>query len=334
MNMEMIKKIVKASGVLPGEFVLIHYWGEDADKDVANNFLAAVASCGATPFLIQQSRTINRDIFSTANEKCFDERYFNLLSNFDAVLDIFTYRPVVLGYEIGEQGFGLYRQYMAKLFSKLTQCKRFTQIRIPTEANAEESGLEPQDYISRMMKAYDVDYDTIYHECLEKKKSFDGVNQVAVHTGNNCVLTFDLTGREWIIDAGDGDLPCGEIFIAPIEDKTEGKVFFKTLFIEDFGKYDNVILEIENGKVSRSNNADVTEYFGKLADNEKVVCELGFGMNPNIKELCGYTLLDEKTIGTFHIAIGANTMFGGSNEAPLHIDFVGYGEINLRERIE
>lgn len=32
MNIDIIKKNVKASGVLPGEFVLIHYWGEDSDK--------------------------------------------------------------------------------------------------------------------------------------------------------------------------------------------------------------------------------------------------------------------------------------------------------------
>ena len=35
--------------------------------------------------------------------------------------------------------------------------------------------------------------------------------------------------------------------------------------------------------------------------------------NPNVTELCGYTPLDEKMYGTFHIAVGANNMFGGTN---------------------
>ena len=52
-------------------------------------------------------------------------------------------------------------------------------------------------------------------------------------------------------------------------------------------------------------------------------------MNPNIHSLCGYTLLDEKMAGTFHIAIGANTMFGGKNEASNHIDLVGNGQIEF-----
>ena len=44
-------------------------------------------------------------------------------------------------------------------------------------------------------------------------------------------------------------------------------------------------------------------------------------------DLCGYTVLDEKMCGTFHIAAGSNHMFGGKNEASDHIDFVGRGRI-------
>ncbi|NLL00827.1 MAG: hypothetical protein GX271_09235 [Clostridiales bacterium] len=43
--------------------------------------------------------------------------------------------------------------------------------------------------------------------------------------------------------------------------------------------------------------------------------------------MIGYTVLDEKMAGTFHIAIGDNTMFGGNNSSPLHMDFVGMGEV-------
>ena len=150
MDRKIISKIVKASGVSSGEMILIHFWGEDADKEIANNFMAAAAEIGATPVLLQQSRSVNRDIFLAAKKSCYGEQYFDLFTKFDAVLDVFAYRPVILGYEIDKDKFELYRRYMAKLFSKLMNCKRFTQIRIPTAANAEESGLNPQDYIQRM----------------------------------------------------------------------------------------------------------------------------------------------------------------------------------------
>ena len=328
MNRKIVSKIVEASGVSAGEMVLIHFWGEDAEKDIANSFMAAVAQMGATPLLLQQSRSVNRDIFLSAKESCFGEQYFDLFTKFDAVLDVFAYRPVILGYEIGEDQFELYRKYMAQLFSKLMNCKRFTQIRIPTAANAEESGLDPQDYIQRMERAYDVDYTAVYEACKQAKGRFEGVNQVLLRTGEGCELSFELTDRAWHIDAGDGDLPCGEIYIAPVEDKTQGTVYFETFYLDGV-KYGRVRLRIKDGRIISSNQPEITAFFEKQPQENRVVCELGFGMNPNVTDLCGYTVLDEKMCGTFHIAVGANHMFGGTNVASDHIDFVGHGTIAL-----
>ena len=147
-------------------------------------------------------------------------------------------------------------------------------------------------------------------------------------TGTEHKLYFDLTGRSWHIDAGDGDLPCGEIYIAPIEEKTQGSVYFETFYLDD-KIYQNVILQIADGKVQGSNHPDVEKYFSGQPEENRIVCELGIGMNPNVTDLCGYTVLDEKMAKTFHIAVGANYMFGGKNKAPDHRDFVGYGNVEV-----
>lgn len=328
MDRDVISKIVKASGVSAGEMVLIHFWGEDADKEIANRFMVAAAEMGASPVLLQQSRTMNRDMFLAANESCFNEAYFDLFTRFDAVLDVFAYRPVILGYEIGTEKFELYRKYMAQLFSRLMSCKRFTQIRIPTEANAEESGLAPREYVQRMERAYDIDYTALHDACEEARGHFAEVHKVVLRTGEDCELSFSLNGRAWHIDAGDGDLPCGEIYIAPVEEETQGKVYFETFYLEGV-KYERVLLHIKDGRVIKSNQPEITAFFENQPQENRVVCELGFGMNPNVTDLCGYTVLDEKMWGTFHIAVGANQMFGGTNEASDHMDFVGHGTVVL-----
>jgi aminopeptidase len=327
-NQTTITKIVKASGVSAGELVLVHFWGEDTDKEIANSFMKAVADLGASPVLVQQSRSINRDIFLCAKESCFGDRYFDLFSKFDAVLDVFAYQPVVLGYSIEDEQMNLYRRYVSQLFYKLMECKRFTQIRIPTEANATESGLAPQEYIQRMNHAYDIDYERLRIACERKVEYFSRVQRVAVYTGADCVLHFDLTGRFWHIDAGDGDLPCGEIYIAPNESKTQGDIFFSTLYLEN-RTYTDVTLQISNGEIFDSNYPAVAKYFLDQPRENRIVCEFGIGMNPNVTNLCGYTVLDEKMAGTFHIAVGANNMFGGENMASNHIDFVGCGKIEV-----
>lgn len=328
MKRETIFKIVKASGVAEGEMILIHFWGEDADKKIANDFMTAVSALGATPILLQQARSVNRAIFSVAGAESFDDRYFELFSKFDAVLDVFAYRPVVLGDPIEDGKMTIYRRYMARLFEKLMVCSRFTQIRIPTSANAEESGLEPEDYIQRMNRAYDIDYEQIKVDCKSRLETLEKARRLAVYTGESCVLNFDLTDRSWHMDAGDGDLPCGEVYIAPVEAYTEGQVFFDVFYLDDV-KYECVTLEVAHGEVVGSSHPEVAECFARWPRENRMVCELGFGMNPNVESLCGYTVLDEKMVGTFHIAVGANDMFGGTNEASDHIDFVGRGEMEI-----
>lgn len=327
MDKQTVYSIVKASGVSPGELVLVHFWGDDRDKQIANEFVCAVAACGGMPILLQQSRIINQLLFAGAGDSCFDDKYFDLFSGVDAVLDIFAYQPIVLGGKIGEKGLNRYRGYITRLFDCLMKCSRFAQIRIPTAANAEESGLEPGDYIRRMTEAYSVDYDALRTACEVQAERLKELNRVTLHTGKGCKLQFDLTGRTWNIDAGDGDWPCGEVYIAPVEENTNGEVFFERLFIEDAGCFEDVLLRVEHGRLISASHEGAERFLQKLPPEGRVVCELGFGMNPNVKDLCGYTVLDEKMAGTFHIALGANHMFGGKNQAPVHIDLVGKGTV-------
>ena len=274
MTRETIAKIVKASGVSAGELILIHFWGENADKTVADQFAAAVAALGASPVVLQQARSVNREIFAGAKESCFDERYFGLFSKFDAVLDVFACQPIVLGYELEDAQMELYRRYISQLFEKLVTCRRFAQIRIPTAANAAESGLDPQDYIRRMDRAYDVDYAAVRAACEHAAAQFAGASRVTVRTGEGCVLQLELTGRTWLTDAGDGDLPCGEIYIAPVEAKTNGDVFFGTLYLEGEA-YTDVTLQITNGEVTGSSQKAVAAHFAALPRENRIVCELG-----------------------------------------------------------
>ncbi len=331
MKLEYINKIVKASGVTEGELVLVHFWGEDSHKEYANAFVAAVAALGATPVLLQQARSVNAEIFARATESSFGERYFEWLSGFDAVLDVFAYQPVVLKHDIGEEQMGLYRRHMAHMFEALAKAKRLTQIRIPTWENAEEVEMNPEDYISRMERAFDIDYDALQINCMQEKERLKDMQQIVLHTGEDSELFLDLTGREWLLDVGDGDWPCGEIYIAPNEEKTEGSVYFEQLFLGNVGEFSKVTLQVAQGKVVGSNNKRVAEYFQQLEPEERVVCELGLGMNPNVTDVCGYTVLDEKMAKTFHIAVGANNMFGGKNSAFTHMDMVGTEPFRIAE---
>jgi len=328
MEKELLTRIAAASGISRGELVLIQFWGEDKDVGIMHAAAEAAVALGASPVEIQQSRSVNARRFTEFGEGAFGESYFKFMSNFDAVIDIFSYRPVVI--ESFPDGFKSdeYQKYMSSLFGALSKAKRFTQIRIPTEENAKESGLSFKEYSNRMYAAMDIDYSALRNECEKAVSGLRKKSELVLTTGYIHKLRFELKDRKWFIDAGDGDIPAGEVYIAPIEGKTNGAVYFETLYAGDWGKFRNIILSIKNGVILSSNNDELNEHLSKMDESFKIVCELGFGKNPNVKDLCGFTVLDEKTNGTFHIAIGNNTMFGGQNDVPLHMDFVGVGIID------
>ncbi|NLI53191.1 MAG: aminopeptidase [Clostridiales bacterium] len=330
MQRALIDKIVKATGVQAGETILIHFWGEDADVGLMHDFASAVAGLGATPLELQQSRKGNYERFSALTRQPDSDAYFERFKNLDGVIDVFNHRPVVLDRQLEEAQLGLYRQYMASLFRALMSAKRFSQIRLPSEENAIESGLLPQEFRERMLAAYDVDYDEIRKTGLERADELARSTSVTLRTGCDCRLNLSLEGRTWHVDAGDGDMPCGEVYIAPVEERTNGEVYFEKLFAEELGVYEKIVLRIQNGVIEKSGDSRFDEQLAKLSQADKTIGELGFGINPSIKSLCGYIALDEKAQDTFHIAMGANTMFGGKNESAVHMDLVGRAEILLQ----
>lgn len=324
----LIRKLVKAIGISEGEIVLVHFWGEDNDLTLLHDFANEIVALGASPIKLQQSRTVNSELFRNAKVSCFSKEYFKQFDHIDTVIDIFMYQPVILKEKLDEEHMNIYRQYMKNIFSTLMKAKKFVQLRVPTDENAKDCSLEPEIFKQRMLKAYDIDYDKLKASCKQKIKEINDSKSVIIKTGDTDVLTLSLEGRDWLIDAGDGDLPCGEISIAPIEGLAEGCVYFDKLYAEDVGIYDDIRLIIKKGRLISSDNEKFNDFINQLPENGgNLICEFGIGMNPNITGLIGYTVLDEKMAGTFHIAIGDNTMFGGKNSAPLHMDFVGIGEI-------
>ena len=327
MDKHIIHRIVKATGVKPGELILVQFWGEDEDIEIMHSFAAAVVSLGASPLEMQQSRSVNAEKFSLAKQESFSESYFKLLSDFDAVIDIFNYHPVLLDVELQESQSDIYKKYMMTLFGTISNVKRFTQIRMPSKENAPESYISYDEYTERMMSAYDIDYDKMLDTCKSEVSKLKEKSNLTLTTGGKYDLQFNLLGREWHMDAGDGDLPCGEVYIAPLESETNGEVYFDTLYAGHWGTYNNLVLNVKNGVVISASDKKLNKHFDELDAASKTICEIDFGLNPNVKTLCGYTPLDEKACGSFHIAIGSNTMFGGKNEARLHMDFVGIGKI-------
>ncbi|GAI14876.1 unnamed protein product, partial [marine sediment metagenome] len=118
------------------------------------------------------------------------------------------------------------------------------------------------------------------------------------------------------------NLPAGEAYIAPVENKSNGNIVVDGSFAPIGFLKNKVTLEIKNGQiVSLKGNQRLNAVFKKYGKKERTLCEFGIGTNPKAK-ITGNVLEDEKVLGSIHIAFGHNLGFGGKNKAKIHLDGV------------
>lgn len=184
--------------------------------------------------------------------------------------------------------------------------------------------------IGMMQRALNVDFYKI--RTLNNKLSsiLNNKTKIKITTKLGTNIEFNLKGRKWISDDGIytkkgafGNLPAGEIFIAPVEGKTSGTIIADAS-VGGLGKVDkNIKLVVKNGFIESISDGKIANQFKKLLKNKlyKNVAELGIGTNYKAK-ITGEVLEDEKVAGTCHIAFGNNRHFGGKVDVPFHVDFV------------
>ena len=169
------------------------------------------------------------------------------------------------------------------------------------------------------------------------KKLLDSGKEVRVKTENGTDLKINIGGREGM--AMDGicnegsfiNLPDGEALISP--KGGEGKLVIDGSMPPDtdskwgkIGLIDSpIILEIEDGKIKNIEGEDeakvLENLFNDYSPKARFIAEFAFGTNPEAK-IIGNVTVDEKALGTIHIAFGNSSSIGGNNNVPLHLDAI------------
>ena len=169
-------------------------------------------------------------------------------------------------------------------------------------------------------------------ELKRMKYILDNGNHITITTTKGTGLNLDIRGRKAHIACGlhqyrSTNMPFGEIYIAPNETETTGIVMIdgtiKTLAGSHLLK-DDFCLEFKDGRLIKNTSKELRDTIKTIKQTDRnidVLAEFGIGLNPKAA-LIGNTLVDEKTLGTAHIALGMNTVFGGTNSCSYHLDQV------------
>ncbi len=124
------------------------------------------------------------------------------------------------------------------------------------------------------------------------------------------------------------NLPDGEICVAPLEGRGEGKVVIDVSSAPSsetpFGVIGRVkkpfTVRVDGGEVVDCENDVLWKVLTSVQDGTNLA-ELGIGTNPKA-QVTGRILEDEKILGTAHFGFGTNKDLGGVVQSSVHIDAV------------
>jgi aminopeptidase len=145
-------------------------------------------------------------------------------------------------------------------------------------------------------------------------------------TGKETDLSFSIRGRTAIPCAGEYNMPDGEIFTAPVENSTEGKIFFEFPAIAGGREVAGIRLVFRKGRVVEATAEKNEGYLREMLAADRgaaVLGEFGIGANAGVTSFTRDILLDEKMGGTIHLAVGRSyPESGGRNDSAVHWDMI------------
>jgi aminopeptidase len=317
----------------------VYIWAAREALDLAEAIAIECDIVGAKPLINIYSDDYMKKALMKTQEKYVEVTAKHMLNAFEST-DVYIGLGKPALSEVPVPKIGAWRRSRKPISDKMDEKKiRWLGVTYPTPGRARESGIPFKKFQDVVFSSLDIDYKKL----VEKGRSIvnrvsDSVN-VRVTSDKGTDIKFQVKNRKWIIDDGVisqedielGDiglnLPCGEVFICPIEESAEGTVLFDVPTNYWGHKITNLKLRFKKGQVidysAEQGKKEFAESLAAATGDKDKIAEFAIGLNPKA-QFINDILVDEKVLGTIHIAIGDNKgpAYGGKNSSSIHWDFV------------
>lgn len=228
-------------------------------------------------------------------------------------------------FDVSAEKVALLRQGMGKVSAYRNEHTRWILVPIATEAMAHQAHMDGDSLLDMYFEACLRDWETEGKEWRRIAAILDEGKQVRL-TGRGTDLSFSVEGMRWDVDAGETNMPGGEIWTAPVTESLNGFISFEFPGVLGGRLVPDIRLEWEHGRLisaTASVNQDFLQQVVSMDAGSSLLGEFAIGTNPAVKHWCNDILMDEKTGGTVHVALGrAYPEVGGTNMSALHWDIV------------
>lgn len=299
----------------------------DVPDEFTIELIRAVRAAGATPFVETRHTRVGREQLlgiteMQARDICHLEMF--RMKRMQAYIAIRGADNMNENADVPADRMRLYSKLIRPVQDHRVNKTRWCVLRWPTPSMAQAAGMSTEAFEKLYFDVCTMDYAKMARAMSPLEKLMKKTDRVQLK-GPGTDLTFSIKGIGAKKCEGTRNIPDGEVFSCPTKTSANGVIQFNTPTLYAGTKFENVRLELKNGRIVNA-TANYPKRLNEILDTDagaRYIGEFSLGFNPYIRSPMCDILFDEKIAGSLHFTPGqAYEDCGNGNKSAIHWDMV------------
>lgn len=290
-----------------GDRVLIQ--ARDADERIVCALIQEVYKAGGMPFVVQSTAKVSKEVLKGLTKEAAELKAQNdleFMKQMDCFISIKGENNKFENSDLPEEKIKINNIAFNPVLQERVKNTRWVILISPTSAFAQSAKMSTEQFEDFYYNVCTLDYSKMskaMDNLVDMMQRTDRVRLVAKNTD----ISFSIKGIPAIKCAGEMNIPDGEVFTAPIKNSVNGKISYNMPTTYNGTCFNDVCLEVENGKIVKA-TSDKTDILNSILDTDegsRYFGEFAIGVNPFIRNPFNDILFDEKMCGSIHFTPGS-----------------------------
>ena len=299
----------------------------DVPDEFTVELIRAVRAAGATPFVETRHTRVGREqLLGVTEAQAADIRDLEMfrMKKMQAYIAIRGADNMSENSDVPSDRMQLYSKIIRPVPDYRVNKTRWCVLRWPTPSMAQAASMSTEAFENLYFDVCTMDYVRMAAAMVPLEKLMKKTDLVQLK-GPGTDLKFSIKGIGAKMCKGDRNIPDGEVFSCPTKFSATGTIQFNTPTLYSGTKFENVKLELKEGKIVNA-TANNTKRLNEILDTDagaRYIGEFSLGFNPYIQSPMCDILFDEKIAGSLHFTPGqAYEDCGNGNKSAIHWDMV------------
>jgi aminopeptidase len=314
-----------STAVKRGDHVLLDLIEVPDEFGVA--LMRAVRAAGGIPIVEVRHTRITREIMRDTDARhatLVRELELHRMRRMQAYIALRGAHNANEGADVPADRLNLFNKTMRPVLDRRLNHTRWVVLRWPTPSMAQAAGMSTEAFEDFYFQVCTLDYRKMARAMTPLARRMKRADRVHLK-GPGTDLRFSIKGIGALPCNGLRNLPDGEVFTCPTLKSANGVIQFNTPTIYSGSRFDNVRLELKDGRIVNATGSNARR-LNDILDTDpgaRYIGEFSLGFNPYIREPMCDTLFDEKIAGSLHFTPGnAYADCGNGNKSAIHWDMV------------